>query len=416
MTHRPASNFAGTVVIWQHTEHSEYLLSAVSSALTKKGYHITISARKSDVLCQVLRSLPDLLLIHLQTSGDEGYQLCRSLRKLSSTSTLPIVFVGTRTSAIELETALHCGGNEYIQLPTEEETCWLRLERHLHTAKLLNSLQKDKTNLQQKIWSYNHILRQQKQQQETFAQKNPTLQHLAFIDELTQVGNRRKFNHQISDLWQQAYHREQPISLLLCDIDYFKRYNDTYGHLAGDICLQSIARTVAQGIHRHSNQITRYGGEEFAILLPATDSKGAQQVGRMAHSALTQAKIPHVASLVKPYVSLSIGICTLIPQRATQRYEGLLFGADQALCSAKLRGRDRIVVKVPEGLMSIVPTRDHNSARQSNQQTISSKQAINYASWQHPTMVEFTRETFHSSLDSVPAPMASVRNDPNQIG
>ncbi|MEO1446712.1 MAG: diguanylate cyclase, partial [Cyanobacteria bacterium J06635_11] len=131
----------------------------------------------------------------------------------------------------------------------------------------------------------------------------------------------------------------------------------TYGHPAGDVCLQAVADAMVRGAHRHSDQIARYGGEEFAILLPATDSSGAQQVALSVQSELERAQVPHQASLVKPYVSLTIGICTLLPESTEQTYEVLVHGADEALYTAKLRGRDQVVVNAPEGLVSIVQNR-----------------------------------------------------------
>ncbi len=191
---------------------------------------------------------------------------------------------------------------------------------------------------------------------------------MAFTDGLTQVANRRSFNQKLPQLWQEAKEHNQPISLLLCDIDYFKRYNDTYGHLGGDVCLQAVAAALVKGTHRYGDQVARYGGEEFAILLPATDSQGAQQVALAVQSALTQAQLPHASSLVKPYVSLSIGICTLEPANypasyvssLQQDYEVLIYGADEALYTAKLRGRDRAVVNSPNGLVTILPSRPYN--------------------------------------------------------
>ncbi|MEL6940852.1 MAG: diguanylate cyclase [Cyanobacteria bacterium J06598_1] len=326
--------------------------------LFNKGYHIELAERKSEVLRQVLENVPDLLVIDLLTAGEEGYELCQSLRRLPRTSDLPVVFVGVRAEALEMVKALRCGGNEYIQQPAaDEEECWLRIKRHLKTAKLVKTLQADKASLHQQIWSYNHILRQQEQRQESLTEENQVLQRMAFIDGLTQVGNRRRFNQQLPKLWQQAYEQEQPISLLLCDIDYFKRYNDNYGHPAGDVCLQAVAAALVRGAHRHSDQVARYGGEEFAILLPATDLKGAQHVALSVQSELARAQVPHKTSLVKPYVSLSIGICTLVPEGLEQPQEILVHGADEALYTAKLRGRDRAVSNSPDGLISMVPTR-----------------------------------------------------------
>lgn len=361
MAHLLNTPVVGNIVAWQDPSRemincdsqSGHCLPPLLSALQKRQYRVTSLATEKSVLHAVLDDVPDLLIICLQTSGPEGYDFCEILRKLPRTRTLPVAFVGTRDTERELIHALRCGGNEYIRLPISVEEAWLRLERHLRAVHMVKSLEAEKAHLHQKIWSYNTILRQQAEVQASLAKENQTLQRLAFTDGLTQVANRRNFNETLPKIWETAAKTKQPISLLLCDIDYFKRYNDMYGHPAGDVCLQAVADALVRATHRQGDQVARYGGEEFAILLPDTDVKGAQQVALAAHSELARAQVPHQASLVKPFVSLSVGICTLTPDNAQQQHEILIHGADEALYTAKLRGRDRSVVNTANGLVSI---------------------------------------------------------------
>ncbi len=371
MTHQVNAPSVRHVIAWQDPDkQDDSQKDLLTSVLHAHGYGLTTCAKESEVLQAVLADVPDLLIIYLQTSGEQGYEFCKILRKLPRTQALPVVFVGTRAPFSELASALRCGGNEYLQLPLTDEECWLRLERHLRTVKLVRNLEAERASLHQEIWSYNHILQQQEAVQVSLARENQALQRLAFTDGLTQVANRSSFNERITQLWQQAQEQGQPVSLLLCDVDYFKRYNDTYGHLAGDACLQAVADALVRGAHRHSDQVARYGGEEFAILLPGTDSAGAQQVAIAVQSELARAQLPHASSLVKPHVSLSIGICTLTPSLSAEEsdavaavsglpfgHEVLIHGADEALYTAKLRGRDRAVVNSAEGLISLVPQR-----------------------------------------------------------
>ncbi len=371
MTKLPVNPSVGTVVAWRDCSGQyDGQSDLVTSVLQQRECSLIAVDKENDALQTVLKSVPDLLIIYLQASGERGYEFCKALRKLPCTSTLPIVFVGIRNQASELISALRCGGNEYLQLPIDEEECWLRLERLLKMVRLVRSLEADTASLQQQIWSHNRLLQQQQATQVSLAQENQVLQQMAFTDGLTQVANRRSFNEKLPQLWQEAKERNQPISLLLCDIDYFKRYNDTYGHLGGDVCLQAVAEALVKGSQRHGDQVARYGGEEFAILLPATGSQGAQQVALAVQSALTQAQLPHASSPVKPYVSLSIGICTLEPGRypasysssLQQDYEVLIYGADEALYTAKLRGRDRTVVNSPNGLITVLPNHHQHSS------------------------------------------------------
>lgn len=396
---------AGMVVAWHHPSYLNGQPDPIETALAHRGYQVTAVAQESEVLRAFSKAVPDLLLIYLQTSEKQGYKLCQSLRKLPQAAAVPIVFVGTRKGESESIRALRCGGSEYLQLPMEAEECWLRIERHLHTGELVRRLQADKVNLHQQIWSFNRILQQQEQQQVSLTEEIETLQRLAFVDSLTQVANRRSFSQKIVELWQAAHRDQQPVSLLLCDIDYFKRYNDTYGHPAGDACLKAVAAALVQGAHRHGDQVARYGGEEFAILLPDTDSPGAQRVAFSVQSELARAQVPHEASLVKPYVSLSVGVCTLVPEQP-QTCEALIKGADEALYTAKLQGRDRTVANTDDGLRLVVPTYYHNygsdTTRQALRQLASNKDMNQAASASLQTLV-LTDDRLLERAPEVPA-------------
>ena len=389
MTDLPVNPSTGTVLAWRDCSGQyDGKSDPLTCVLQQQGYCVTAVDQADDALQTVLKRVPDLLIIYLQASEEQGYEFCRALRELPLASALPVVFVGIRDQSCELMNALRCGGSEYIQLPIDEEECWLRLKRQLNTGQIVRNLEAEKASLYQQIGSYNRLLQQQETAQISLEKENRALQQMAFIDGLTQVANRRSFNEKVHQLWRAAKERNQPISLLLCDIDYFKRYNDTYGHLAGDACLQAVAKALVKGTHRYGDQVARYGGEEFAILLPATNAHGAQQVALAVQAALAQAQVHHDSSPVKPYVSLSIGICTLEPGRypasyssnLKQDHEVLINGADEALYTAKLRGRDRAVLNSPNGLITVMPNRrqyrDPSPAAKSTKST-SSKLTVN---------------------------------------
>ena len=173
---------------------------------------------------------------------------------------------------------------------------------------------------------------------------NQQLQRLVSIDGLTQIANRRRFDEYLAIEWLRMAREQQPLSLILCDVDYFKRYNDTYGHIAGDTCLQWVAGAISRGVKRPADLVARYGGEEFAVVLPNTNALGAVQVAELVRHELNQLMIPHAASAVSEYVSLSLGVSSTIP---TQEFslEQLIAAADKALYEAKEQGRNRVVVK-----------------------------------------------------------------------
>jgi len=174
-------------------------------------------------------------------------------------------------------------------------------------------------------------------------QANHQLQQLVRVDGLTQVASRRYFDEFLETTWQNAFRERLPLSLLMADIDYFKAYNDRYGHQSGDLCLQQVAQTIQKLTHRRSDLVARYGGEEFAVVLPGTDAAGALQVGLAIVDAVRKLQIEHGASPLGPHLTLSLGVATLDLEHCKE-VQVLLDQADQALYMAKNQGRDRVVV------------------------------------------------------------------------
>ena len=179
--------------------------------------------------------------------------------------------------------------------------------------------------------------------EEKVAQRTFDLHRLATVDELTQLVNRRQFNNLLEQEWRRGLRRQQPLSLILCDIDCFKNYNDTYGHLAGDDCLRFVARVLQSSVKRGREVAARYGGEEFAIILPEADSVEASKVAALIRNSVHNLKIPHKNSSSCNYVTLSMGIATVIPSYINS-YEQLIKASDEALYEAKNRGRDRFIL------------------------------------------------------------------------
>lgn len=166
------------------------------------------------------------------------------------------------------------------------------------------------------------------------------LEKLATIDPLTQLANRRKFDEYLESEWKRLRREKLPISFILCDIDYFKLYNDYNGHLKGDQCLQKVAEVLKNTTRRPADLAVRYGGEEFAIVLSNTNSEGAVKVAQRIQFAIEALKIPHPQSTISPYITLSQGIASLIPTEHNCP-EDLVKMADLGLYQAKNRGRNR---------------------------------------------------------------------------
>ncbi len=185
---------------------------------------------------------------------------------------------------------------------------------------------------------------QSKKSEVALHQANHELERLINLDGLTQVANRRRFDQVLEFEWSRLRREQLPLSLILCDVDYFKRYNDTYGHIAGDVCLQKIAQVIGDSAKRPADLVARYGGEEFAVLLPNTTLEGAVKVAELIQQQIQELYLLHVESYISQYVTLSLGISTLVPAHEESK-EMLIRVADRALYEAKKRGRNRIVAE-----------------------------------------------------------------------
>jgi|GEM_PF-2071970 len=166
---------------------------------------------------------------------------------------------------------------------------------------------------------------------------------LSTIDGLTGVFNRRCFEDLLAYEWEQNGMAKHPLALIMIDVDYFKRYNDTHGHQAGDVCLQKIAETMAKHIRHADDHTARYGGEEFSILLSNANITQALKKGEEIRLAIENLKLPHGYSDVSPYVTISIGVMAVIPQADANNAEELIHKADKALYYAKEHGRNRVI-------------------------------------------------------------------------
>ena len=180
-----------------------------------------------------------------------------------------------------------------------------------------------------------------KQVEMALQKANDELQRLAALDDLTQIANRRRFDDRLAQEWRRARRDSKYLAVIICDIDHFKKYNDTYGHLKGDDALHAVAQAIHAALKRPMDLVARYGGEEFAMILPGTDIVGAQRVANEVKEAVAELAIAHKSSSVGPTVTLSFGVAALIPtEELTSKI--LIETADRALYRAKAGGRDQI--------------------------------------------------------------------------
>ena len=161
------------------------------------------------------------------------------------------------------------------------------------------------------------------------------------LDGLTNIPNRRRFDETLENEWKRAQRSGVPLSLIMADIDYFKQYNDHYGHGVGDTCLKKVAVSLAASTERPSDLAARYGGEEFAIILPETDLEGARTIAEHFRSHVESMHIAHEYSEASGYVTVSVGLACLVPNTETTQTD-LLKRADKMLYQAKETGRNRL--------------------------------------------------------------------------
>lgn len=220
------------------------------------------------------------------------------------------------------------------------------LGRQVFFTAIVRDITERKKN-EQELQSYRDQLEQQvAQRTQALQQANEKLEHLARKDSLTGIANRREFDEELKREIRRAARDHTPLTLIICDIDYFKNYNDHYGHLAGDSCLTKIANTLYHHFNRAGDLVARYGGEEFAVILPNTDSDEAQHMADRLREAVWDLYLPHKSSKVTDRVTISCGLAT-IPQGKKLSDKNLIKLADDAMYQAKEQGRNRVVAAPP---------------------------------------------------------------------
>lgn len=253
------------------------------------------------------RTPPDLVLLDVEMAGMDGLEVCRRLKQGADTRSIPVIFV-TASSLPENENACWlAGGVDFVNKPVNPTTLRNRVRAHL-TLKFQFDL----------------------------------LHNMAFADGLTGVANRRLFDERLEAEWRRCNRSQQPLSLIMIDIDYFKLYNDHYGHQMGDDCLRAVATALQSRFRRPYDLLARYGGEEFVCLLPDTDLSGALVMANGLLESVNALKIEHVRSSLDHVVSISLGVSSENFVVSGSSHEGLLQRADASLYLAKRKGRGQV--------------------------------------------------------------------------
>lgn len=267
---------------------------------------ILFATSGEDALEIVARECPDLVLLDILMPGMDGYEVCRQLKSQAVSSDIPVIFITSLQEEDDETRGLAVGAIDYIIKPFRMPIIRARVRNHLELKR-----------------------------------RGDLLAGLSNRDGLTGIANRRSLDETLDRELNRAKRLKAWLSLVMVDIDHFKRFNDLYGHVAGDDCLRQVATALYRTLRRAGDFVGRYGGEEFACVLPQTSEDEAVLLAKNMCAAVAALAIPHAASPVSETVTISLGVATMAPQLDSSSVD-LLLAADQALYLAKKRGRNRV--------------------------------------------------------------------------
>ncbi|AFY66266.1 diguanylate cyclase domain-containing protein [Geitlerinema sp. PCC 7407] len=318
-------------------------------AMEQEGYQ-TIEAqdgRNCLNLCQQQR--PDIILLDAVMPEMDGFECCRALHEQFGDACPPILMITRLDDTESVDRAFAVGADDYVTKPIHWAVLRQRVRRLMQTQWVMDELRHRvqeeealRTLLQKQMQQERCLSEQLEAANRQLADANSQLQLLAHVDGLTQVANRRSFDEYLQQEWQRALVQRAPLTLILCDVDFFKAYNDTYGHQAGDEGLRTVAQCLQSCVRGAVDLVARYGGEEFAVVLPRTSQLEAQRVAERIRSEVQALAIAHEKSAVSPYLTLSLGLASAVPSPSLT-LEALIEQADQSLYQAKAQGRNCVV-------------------------------------------------------------------------
>ena len=288
-------------------------LELMQRRLGREGYRVTASTDGATALRLLEETDFDVILLDLLMPGMNGQEVLRQIRERHSSHELPVIVVTAKHGSVTIVAALEAGANDYITKPLDFPVALARIFTQLYLRRVTREL----------------------------AEANDRLHRFSYIDGLTGIPNRRHFDEYLEREWQRAARENEPLSLIMLDVDHFKLYNDNYGHEAGDRVLVSVAEALQSALHRPVDLIARYGGEEFAAVLPSTPADGAVPIAERLRQTVAELAIPHGHHPDAVHLTISLGVAGLAPTPSLTP-EHLIISADKALYQAKHEGRNRV--------------------------------------------------------------------------
>lgn len=300
-------------------DDSVSLRRSLSVQLKAQGHDVVEAADAKEALLAFASFRPDLVLLDVVMPGADGYSVARHIREIEAGQWTPIIFLSAKDSETDLWQGIESGGDDYLTKPVSPVV----LAAKLRAMQRLRAMGRRNLEIS-----------------EALRHANAQLRHLSQTDELTGLYNRRGFDEYLLIELRAAQRDKTPLTLMMCDVDFFKPYNDALGHVQGDACLQRMGSILRSVCLRPRDHAARYGGEEFALILPHTPKSGAMTYARGLQAVLRSAHLPHPNSPLSGQLTLSGGITTCIPDDAATT-ESLILRADEALYAAKALGRNR---------------------------------------------------------------------------
>ena len=304
-------------------EDSKVTLKALCNYLEKMGIREPLTAENGKAALEIFRNdRPDIILLDALLPDIDGFDVAREMRALEQGQEWSaIIFLTSMSKDEDLARGIEAGGDDYLMKPVSEVV----LQAKVRAMRRL-------VEMQRALVDVTHQLNM----------ANKELQRLSTIDGLTGIANRRLLDEILVREWRRCARMKKPLALIMVDIDYFKQYNDNYGHQLGDVCLKSVAAQMERSALRPGDLAARYGGEEFVLVLSETDMDGAKWVANHIRQHVADLKLKHETS-PSHYVTVSCGVSSVLPGGKLS-VDTLLKSADHALYVAKANGRDQVAV------------------------------------------------------------------------
>ncbi|MCE7654917.1 diguanylate cyclase [Vibrio fluvialis] len=278
--------------------------------LLKNEYDVLMATTGQQAIAVCREHKPDLILMDVLMPDINGWETCKILKRDPDIATIPVIFVTALTDQDDENACWDAGAVDFLQKPINANTLKHRVRAHL-----------------------------------TLKHQSDLLRSLAYVDGLTGISSRRHFDQYMEAQMGHAFRKQESLGVLLIDIDFFKQYNDRYGHIAGDDCLRQVAQSLKQSCLRSADMVARYGGEEFVLVLPDTNERGLERIAQRIKQQLEQEAIAHVGSPTS-LLTVSAGGAVYLPGELPDGAEAMLILADTMLYKAKAEGRNRSCIEV----------------------------------------------------------------------